>query len=313
MNTVPFLQIQAFLSVARCGSFVSAARELRISRPAVSQSVGQLEQQLGTVLLRRTTRRVALTKAGRSFVENAGPAVGRLVDALQDVSAKPGETVGSLRLSVPRSAIPFVITPVIPVFRARHPRIDVEIAVESRFVDIVAEGYDAGVRLTEAIERDMVQVRLTDPFRFVVVGSPSYLAKNGTPEHPQDLLRHECIGIRSQTTGAIRAWEFERGRKRWRVPVRGGILSNDSEANAFFALQGLGLAYAFEPTVTSLVRGGQLTCVLEPFSPTVPGFFLYYPNRAQRSTPLKLFVETAKELAMRKVKDASPPDSSDSV
>ena len=158
--------------MARHRSFSGAARELGVSRSAVSQSVRQLEEQLRVVLLARTTRSVSLTDAGRRLVEEAGPALGQALAALTEVSAQPGEAVGRLRLSVPRAAVPFVITPVLATFRARHPRVEVEVVVEDRFVDIVAEGYDAGVRLSEAIERDMVQVRLTDAFRFVVVGAP---------------------------------------------------------------------------------------------------------------------------------------------
>lgn len=195
--------------------------------------------------------------------------------------------------------MPFVIDPVLPVFRSRHPRIEVEIAVDDRLVDIVAEGFDAGVRLTESIERDMVQVRLTDPFRFVIVGLPGYLAERGTPLRPKDLLRHECITFRSQTTGALYAWELERGRKTWRVPVRGGVVGNDAELIASLAEKGLGLVYAFEPMVRSALHAGRLQLVLEAYAPTVPGFFLYYPSRAQRSAPLRLFVEAAKERARR--------------
>jgi DNA-binding transcriptional LysR family regulator len=204
-----------------------------------------------------------------------------------------------VRLSVPRAAVPFVIDPVLPTFRARHPRIEVEVVIEDRFVDIVAERYDAGVRLSEAIERDMVQVRLTDAFRFVVVGSPGYLARHGTPERPEDLLRHECITFRSQTTGALYAWELERGRRNWRVPVRGGVVSSDARLNASLAEQDLGLVYALEPMVIEQLRTRRLKVVLERYAPTVPGFFLYFPSVARRSAPLRLFVEAAKELALR--------------
>jgi DNA-binding transcriptional LysR family regulator len=200
---------------------------------------------------------------------------------------------------VPRAAIPFVIDPVVPTFRARHPRIEVEISVDQRLVDIVGEGYDAGVRLSEAIERDMVQVRLTDAFRFVVVGAPKYFERRGVPERPRDLLRHECVTFRSETTGALYAWELERGKRTWRVPVRGGVVTNDSLLCTSFAEQGLGLAYAFEPNVAKQLRAGTLRRVLEAYAPTVPGFFIYFPSRAQRSAPLRLFVETAKELALR--------------
>jgi DNA-binding transcriptional LysR family regulator len=225
-----------------------------------------------------------------------------VVAALAEVSAQPGETVGRVRLTVPAMAVPFVIDPVLPTFRARHPRLEVEVVVEQRFVDIVAEGYDAGVRLSEAIERDMVQVRLTDPFRFVVVASPGYLARHGTPERPEDLLRHECITFRSETTGALYAWELERGKRNWRVPVHGGVVSNDSRLSVSLVEQGVGLAYAFEPMVMEQLRTGRLVRVLERYAPTVPGFFLYFPSRAQRSAPLRLFVDAAKELAVRSVR-----------
>ncbi|NMO15489.1 LysR family transcriptional regulator [Pyxidicoccus fallax] len=299
MNTAPFTQLQVFLTVARLRSFSGAARELGVSTAAVSQSVRQLEEQLRVVLLTRTTRSVALTEAGRRLVEGAGPAMGQALAALTEVSARPGETVGRVRLSVPRGALPFVIDPVVPTFRERHPRVEVEVIVEERLVDIVAEGYDAGVRLSEAIERDMVQVRLTDAFRFVVVGAPSYLARHGTPQRPEDLLRHECITFRFQTTGVLYAWELERGRRTWRVPVRGGFVTNDVQLMLSMAEQGLGLAYVLEPMVEESLRNGRLQRVLESYAPTVPGFFLYFPSRAQRSPALRLFVDVARELLGR--------------
>jgi DNA-binding transcriptional LysR family regulator len=299
MNTALLPQLQSFLAVARHQSFSGAARELAVSRSALSQAVRQLEEQLRVVLLARTTRSVSLTDAGRRLVDGAGPSLGQVVAALAEVSAQPGEPVGRVRLSVPRAAVPYVIDPVLPKFRARHPRVEVEVVVEDRFVDVVAEGYDAGVRLSEAIERDMVRVRLTDAFRFVVVGSPGYLARHGTPERPEDLLRHECITFRSQTTGALYAWELERGRRNWRVPVRGGIVSGDARLNASLAEQDLGLVYALEPMVIEQLRTRRLKVVLERYAPTVPGFFIYFPSLARRSQPLRLFVEAAKELAVR--------------
>lgn len=302
MNSAPFPQLQAFLVVARHRSFAEAARELGVTRSAVSQAVRQLEEQLGVALLVRTTRSVSVTDAGKRLVEGAGPALGQALATLTEVSAQSGEIIGKVRLSVPRVALPFVIAPVLSAFRARHPRIDVEVAVEERLVDIVAEGYDAGVRLSEVIQRDMVQVRLTEPFRFVVVGAPEYLKEHGVPERPEDLLRHECITFRSQTTGAVYAWELERGRKNYRVPVRGGILTNDGLLAVSLAEQGLGLAYAPEPAALEPLRTGRLKRVLEPYACTVPGYFLYFPSRSQRSAPLRLFVEAAKEFAVRKLK-----------
>jgi DNA-binding transcriptional LysR family regulator len=302
MNAAPFPQLQAFLAVARLRSFSSAARELGVTRSAVSHAVQQLEEQLRVPLLTRTTRSVSVTDAGQRLVESAGPALGQIVGALGEVSAKPGEAVGRLRLSVPRLALPFVIEPVLPTFRARHPRVEVEVAVSDRLVDIVAGGFDAGVRSSDVIERDMVQVRLTDSFRFVVVGAPEYLARHGTPQRPEDLLRHECLTFRSQTTGALYAWELERGRKTWRVPVRGGAVTDDGVLAVALAEKGMGLAYAFEPMVRDQLRTGRLQRVLEPYAATIAGFFLYFPSRAQRSAPLRLFVDAAKELAARAAK-----------
>ncbi|MFL5250430.1 MAG: LysR family transcriptional regulator [Myxococcales bacterium] len=297
MNTAPFLQLQAFVAVARHRSFSGAARELGVSRSAVSQAVRQLEEQLRVVLLARTTRSVALTDPGRRLLGAAGPGLAQAVAALREVGAQPGETVGRVRLSVPRAAIPFVIEPVVAGFRARHPRIEIEVANQDRLVDIVAEGFDAGVRESAAIERDMVQVRLTDPFRFVVVAAPDYLDRHGVPERPEDLLRHDCITFRSQTTGALYAWELERGRKTWRVPVRGGVVTNDGALAVSMAAQGLGLAYAFEPMVVDQLHSGRLCRILESYAAQAPGWFIYFPSRVQRSGPLRLFIEIARQLA----------------
>lgn len=302
MNAAPLPQLNVFLAVACLRSFSGAARQLGVSAPAVSQAVRQLEEQLRVVLLTRTTRSVSLTDAGRRLLESAGPALGQALAALTEVSARPGETVGRLRLSVPRLAVPLVIDPVVPVFRARHPRVEVEVIVEDRFVDIVADGYDAGVRLTEAIERDMVQVRLTPPFRFVVVGAPEYLARRGTPARPEDLLEHECLTFRSQTTGALYAWELERGRRSWRVPVRAGLVTNDSELMVSLAERGVGLAYILEPAVARQLAEGRLKKVLDPYAPTVPGFFLYFTSRAQSTPALRAFVEAARGLTVKQVR-----------
>ncbi len=174
------------------------------------------------VLLARTTRSVSRRRTqARRLVDSTGPLLGQVAAALTEVSAQPGETVGRVRLTVPPMAVPLVIDPVLPKFRARHPRVEVEVVIEERLVDIVAEGYDAGVRLSESIQRDMVQVRLTDSFRFVVVGAP--MPRHATnPERPEDLLRHECFTFRSTDHRERSTPErLERGRRNWRVPVRG--------------------------------------------------------------------------------------------
>jgi DNA-binding transcriptional LysR family regulator len=290
MHDVPFAQLQAFLAVARAGSFAAAAREIGISRSAVSQSVQHLEARLRVVLLQRTTRSVSLTDVGKRLVEGVGPALAQTAATLAEVAAKPGEVVGRLRMTVPPSALS-ILEPALLRCRTTHPRVEIELVLEDRRVDIVSGGYDAGVRLNEYVERDMVSVRLSEPFRFVVVGAPSYLDKRGTPQRPGDLLDHECLTFRSGTTGALYAWELERGKRTWRVPVRGGLVVNDGLCCTRLAEQGLGLAYAMEPLVREQLRRGTLRCVLEPYAATVPGFYLYYPSRAQRSAPLALFIE----------------------
>src|SRR6185436_7673335 len=267
MQATSLPHLHVFLAVARHRSFARAARELGVSSSAVSQAVKQLEAQLRVVLLTRTTRSVSPTEAGARLVENAGPALKHALEALTQVSAKPGEVVGRVKLSVSRMAVALLITPVLPTFRKRHPRIEVEIVVEDRLVDIVGEGYDAGVRLEESIDRDMVQIRITDEFRFVIVGTPEYLAQHGTPRKPEDLLHHECIGYRARPTGALYAWELERGRRNWRVPMRGGVVTNDPQLCVTLAEQGLGLTYTFEPWLVEHLRAGRLKMVLEEYAP----------------------------------------------
>ncbi len=297
MTVGPLNQLHVFLAVAQRRSFRAAAQDLGVSASAVSQSIRQLEETLRVVLVTRTTRSVSLTAAGTRLLESAGPPLAQVIAALDGAALEPGETVGRLRLSVPRAAIRHVIQPVLPAFRARHPGIEVEVVVEDRFVDIVAEGYDAGVRLSEAIEKDMVQVRLTDAFRFLIVGSPAYLAARGTPQRPEDLTGHECITFRSPSTGALYAFELERGRRNWRIAVRGGLLVNDTGLRIALAEAGMGLTYVPETSVTEQLQSGRLRIVLEPYAPMVPGFFLYFPSRTQRSPALRAFTEMAKAMA----------------
>lgn len=305
MQDVSFAQLQAFVAVARSRNFTKAARELGVSRSAVSQSVQQLEEHLGVVLLRRTTRSVALTELGARLIASVEPALKTTVAALTDISTKPGEVVGQLRLSVPQLAVPLVLEPVLPVFRARHPGVQIEVSLNDELVDIVAEGFDAGIRLVENIERDIVHARVFNEFPFLVVGTPDYFARRGRPKHPKDLLEHECISFRSPTSGALYAWEFERGAKSWRVPVKGKIITNAALLCTRLAKQGLGLAYAPEPWIRRELERGELEVVLRPYAPVVPGLFLHFPSRSQRSEPLRLFIETAKEVLQTAPQDSS--------
>jgi DNA-binding transcriptional LysR family regulator len=292
-------QLSMFLAVARHRSFSGAARELGVSTSAVSQSVRQLEAQLRVVLLRRTTRAVTPTEAGTRLLETAGEPVKLALAALESAHAKPGEVVGRVKVGISETALPLVLEKVVPVLRARHPGITLEVVVDEHVVDAVAGGFDAVFEITEVTARDMVRIRVTEPFQFRVVGSPKYFAKHGTPKKPEDLLRHDCINFRWPAGDAFYAWEFQRGRRKWRVPVRGSIVTNHAGYCVTLAEQGLGLAYIADLNLKDQLRDGRLVSVLDVYSATEPGIFLCYPSRAQRSPALALFVEVTRELLRR--------------
>lgn len=293
MAFTPLNSLNAFISVARRLSYAAAAKDLGVSTSALSQSVRQLEERLEVTLLTRTSRSVALTDAGQRLLDNAGPAVDQALESLKTVKAKRGEVTGRVRLSVPTAAVSLVLARLLPRFVQKHPKVEVEVRVDDRFVDTVAEGLDAGIRLIEAIDRDMVHVRLSPPARVVVAGAPSYLKSRGIPQKPADLLHHDCICMRWANSGEPWAWELERGKKTWRVPVRGPVTTNSSELMRALAVSGVGLLYALEPTIADELASGKLRVLLESYAPEVPGLFLYFPSRAQVSPALKAFVDCA--------------------
>jgi len=297
MAFTPLNALNAYLAVARRRSFAAAAAELGVSPSALSQSVRQLEKRLGVSLLVRTSRSVSLTEEGQRLLESAGPAVDQALESLRKVAVRTEEVTGRLRLTVPSFSVRHVVAPLLPRFLARHPHVEVDVRVENHFVDIVTEGLDAGIRFSESIERDMVQVRLWGPSRFIVVAAPAYLARKGIPEKPEDLLAHDCIGIRSASTGPRYVWEFERGKRNWRIPVQGQVETNDEVLMRALAEEGVGLLYTFEPQVAAELKRGSLRVVLESYAALVPGLYLYYPSRAQISRALKAFVGVARELA----------------
>lgn len=298
MNASLLGRLHLFVLVARRGSFSGAARELGVSTSSVSQAIKQLEAELNTTLLARTTRSVGLTEAGRALLDRVGPSLDEVQRAVDEAGAGSDEVVGSVRITLPKSVTRRVMEPVIPVFRARHPRVRLEVVPEDRLVDLVAEGFDAAIRLSESIDEDMVQVRLTEPFSFQVLGAPGYLAQRPAPERPEELLHHDCITFRMQSTGALYAWEFERGSQTWRVPIPGGLVVQDGEARIRLAEQGLGLLYSDGLAVADAVAAGRLVRVLQAYECHVPGFFLCYPSRSQRSPALAAFVATAREVLL---------------
>lgn len=296
MALTPLNALAVFVTVARRRSFSQAARELGVSSSAVSQSVRQLEEKLGQALLARTTRSVALTDAGQRLLEGAAPGLQSALDALDHLAAESSQVVGTLRLSVPVMSLAPVLEPVLPRFVAAHPHVRVDVSLSDRFVDIIAEGFDAGIRLTESVERDMVQLRLTPGFRFLIVGAPAYLERHGTPKRPEDLAHHACLGYRSPSTGLPYHWELERGRRELRVPVKGPLTSDHAQFLVSMAAAGMGLAYVAELTAEPWLRTGALRPVLEAWTPSVPGLFLYYPSRSRASRPLRAFIDIARQV-----------------
>ncbi|MGK3982390.1 LysR family transcriptional regulator [Sorangium sp. So ce136] len=290
-----FEGLTVFLTVARRRSFRAAAAELGVTAGAVSQSIQALERRVGLPLFARTTRRVGLTEAGEKLLERLAPAaseIGAALEALGELRERPA---GLLRLTVPRMAVPFVIEPVLPHFRRAHPGVDVEISVDNTFVDLAETGFDAGVRIGEALSKDMIAVRLTADLRWVVVGAPAYFAAHGRPEVPEDLLAHACIRYRFQSAALYR-WEFARDGREIAVDAPGAITVNDGELALSLAREGLGLAYTADTVVAEDLARGTLATALDAYAPAGPGLFLYFPARAQTQAKLRAFIDTALEV-----------------
>jgi DNA-binding transcriptional LysR family regulator len=257
--------------------------------------VKSLEEKLGTPLFIRTTRRVGLTEAGAALLARTAPAAAEIIAAVEDV-ASVHEPSGLLRLTVPRMAVPLVVEPVVPALRREYPRVAVEVAVEDATVDLSARSFDAGIRIGEYVERDMVAVRLSRDITWAVVASPAYLAARGRPEAPQDLAGHEAIRYRFPNSGALYRWEFERDGRSFSVDPPGSLIVNDGALLVSWARAGLGLAYVADIAVEAELRAGQLVRVLEQFLPTTPGLFLYFPQRAQAQPKLRAFIDLARQV-----------------
>jgi DNA-binding transcriptional LysR family regulator len=285
--------VEAFLSVARNRSFRKAAADLGVTPSAISQAVRTLEARIGGALFIRTTRSVGLTEAGERFLSRAKPAFEELVAAgevVRDLGARPS---GVLRLTVPRAVVPILLEPLIASFCRAFPEVEVEIAANEELVDLAAGSFDAGVRMGQFIAADMVAVRLTPPFPFVVVGSPGYLRRRGRPDRIDDLRRHACLRIR-RSNGSIGPWSFVDGDKPIEAIVTGPLIAHDFSTLLGAAVEGMGLAQVPEPLSASLVKARKLVPVLEPFAPTAPGVFLYYPSRHQVMPKLRAFVDHVK-------------------
>ena len=285
--------VEAFLRVAQYRSFRRAAAELGVTPSAISQAVRALEARVGAALFIRTTRSVGLTEAGARFLSRAKPAFEELVAASEvarDLGRRP---TGLLRLTVPRAVVPILLEPLIASFCQAYPEVEVEIAAGEELVDLAAKGFDAGVRMGQFIATDMVAVRLTPPFPFVVVGSPDYLRRHRQPERIDDLRQHACLRIR-RSNGSIAPWSLVDGNKTVEAIVSGPLIAHDFPTMLGAAVEDMGLAQVPAPIATSLVKTGKLVQVLKSFAPMAPGVFLYYPSRHQTMPKLRAFIDHVK-------------------
>lgn len=291
MARIDFNRLTWFRMVAEERSFTRAAAKLGVAQSTLSHTIKQLEAQMGIRLLTRTTRNVAPTAAGERLLQTITPRMAEIEDEIASLMAFREKPSGSIRLTLSDHAFHSVVWPRLKPMLREYPDINVELLLDSTFRNIVEEGFDAGVRLGESVEKDMIAVRISPDWRLVAVASPAYLAENGRPEHPQDLVRHACINMRHETAGGLYAWEFEKDRQALRVRVSGQLTFNDSYVMIDAAVSGYGIAYVPEDIVIEQIAQGSLTQVLDDWSPLFDGYFLYYPSRRQNLPAFQLVVD----------------------
>ncbi|WP_342709226.1 LysR family transcriptional regulator [Bradyrhizobium sp. B124] len=281
----------AFLAVARERSFTRAAAQLGVSQSALSHTMRALEERLGVRLLTRTTRSVAPTDAGERLLQGVGPRFEEIEAELTALNALREKPAGTIRINAGEHAAETILWPALEKFLPRYPDIKVELTVDNGLANIVAERFDAGVRLGEQLAKDMIAVRIAPDFRMVVVGAPSYFKRRDRPKRPQDLTQHACINIRLPTHGGIYAWEFEKRGRAIKVRVDGQLVFNSTALRIKAASAGLGLAYVAEDQVQAQLARGQLVQVLDDWCAPFPGYHLYYPSRRQSSPAFALLVD----------------------
>jgi DNA-binding transcriptional LysR family regulator len=284
-------QLTWFQVVAEERSFTRAAAKLGVAQSTLSHTIKQLEARMGLRLLTRTTRNVATTVAGERLLQTITPRIAEIEDEIAALTALREKPSGSIKLTLSDHALESVVWPKLKPVLSAYPDISVELILDSTFRNIVEEGFDAGVRLGESVEKDMIAVRIGPDWRLVAVASPAYLDKHGVPEHPQDLVRHVCINMRHETSGGLYAWEFEKEGQALRVRVHGQLTFNNSYAMIDAAVNGYGVAYVPENIVAQYIASGKLDRVLDDWSPFFDGYFLYYPSRRQNLPAFRIIVD----------------------
>lgn len=288
--------LDAVIAIARRASFRAAALDLGMSTTALSNSVGKLEANLGVRLFNRTTRSVSLTDAGRRFVEQVGPALQDIHGAIEVVRSQQATPSGMLRINAYPTAAREILSPLVLDFIRRHPQVHIDIVTEGRLVDIVADGFDLGVRVADFVPSDMIAVSLGQPQRYAIVGSPTYFEKRGKPRSPADLLHHSCIRVRLPN-GAFYRWPLEKGGETTQVDVNGPITLDEASLSRTAVLEGIGIGFFMEPDVRDDIAAGRLVQVLEDWTPPRQPLCLYYPSRRNPSAAMREFINMARDLS----------------
>jgi DNA-binding transcriptional LysR family regulator len=289
-------ELTAFVAIAHERSFSAAARTLDVSPSALSHAMRGLEAKLGVRLFNRTTRSVALTEAGEQLLRRVGPAIADLEDAVNEVTSARDRPSGSIRISASESAAKALVRHVLPDFLATYPDIHVEFVVDTRLVDIVADGFDAGIRVLQDVPRDMVAIRFGPDMRFAAVASPEYLTRHKPPKAPHDLAQHRCIRFRFES-GALYRWDLEHRGKSASVDVAGPMTLGNLNLMVEAALAGIGIAWVPDYLVAEHLAAGRLAQLLPEWSPSFPGLCLYYPANRHPPTALRLFAQAVREWA----------------
>lgn len=284
--------LQAFVMVAREGSFTRAAAQLDVSQSALSHTIRGLETRLGVRLLTRTTRSVSPTEAGQRLLESVGPRFEEIELELAALSELRDKPAGTIRITAAEHAATTVLWPKLQTMLQQYPDVKIEINIDYGLTDIVAQRYDVGVRLGDQVAKDMIAVRIAPDLRMSVTGSPDYLKRHPAPQTPQDLADHQCINLRLPTYGGLMGWEFSKDGHDVKARVEGQCIFNSSTPMLRAALAGFGLAYLPEDMVQAHIAEGRLVRVLDDWSPTYPGYHIYYPSRRQSSAAFTLLVDT---------------------
>jgi DNA-binding transcriptional LysR family regulator len=291
MNRADLADLSAFVAVADHLSFRAAASQLGVTPSALSHSMRQLEERLGVRLLNRTTRSVSVTDAGLRLLERLRPAVGQIAGALEDLNQERQRPLGRLRIYAIHLAAGAVIAPIWGRFLSTYPEVHLELALGEAPIDIVAKGFDAGIGPRDRVPADMIAVRVMGLMKIAVVGAPAYFARQRPPRTPDDLARHSCVQYRREADGNVLLWQFERNRQSRRISVDGRVMVNDADLAVRAAIDGLGIAYTLESLAQPFLRAGQLVRVLEDWSPSFEGLFLYYPGHRQVPAALRVLID----------------------